>query len=275
MNSDFSIDTPDHPKLCGRHWLPNDGVKAVVCLVHGLGEHCGRYGHVADALNQAGYAVVAIDLRGHGRSGGRRGHARNYDELMADISKLLEKAGELHPGLPVFLYGHSLGGNLVLHHVLSQQPRLAGVIATASLLRLTHEPPAWKTGLLHILNALHIQCPIPSGLDDTALSRDINVVRSYRNDPLTHDRISPSLATAMVRFGQWNIEHASDFPCPLLLMHGDADRITSAEASREFANIAGDRCTLKIWDGFYHEIHNEPGNAEVLGELTNWLDHCL
>lgn len=270
-NFDFILHTADNLKLQGRGWAPDTEIKAAVCLVHGLGEHCGRYEHVAKAFNQAGYALLGCDLHGHGRSEGRRGHVPNYSLLTDDISQLLEMEKQRYPDRPIFLYGHSLGGNLVIHYVLRNRPELAGVIATAPLFKLAYEPPAWQTILLRLLNALRINVSIPSGMDDTALSRDMNVIHAYRNDPLTHNRITPQLAVNMIQNGEWNLEHAAEFISPLLLMHGDADRITSAKATQEFASQAHD-CTLKLWDGFSHELHNDPGKEDVLIFMIQWMD---
>jgi len=272
---EFKIESYDGLKLHGQGWVPDAGIKAVVCLVHGLGEHGGRYGHVGEAFNQEGYALVSFDLRGHGRSEGKRGHSPNYTALTDDISQLLERAKERYPDLPVFLYGHSLGGNLVIHYALRRLPKLAGVIATAPLLRTAVKPPAWKRAMLRAMVGVWPSLSISSGLEVDALSRDSKVVQTYRNDPLTHDRISARLTMDMLRYGEWNMMHAADLPCPLLLMHGNADRITSAKASREFALRADAACTLKIWNGFFHELHNEPGKQDVLDYMLDWLDHAL
>jgi acylglycerol lipase len=268
----FELNTADGLKLQGQGWEPETGSRAVVCLVHGIGEHSNRYEHLAEALNRAGYTLLAFDLRGHGRSEGPRGHAPNYECLMSDISQLLEKAQERYPELPVLLYGHSLGGNLVIHYALRCKPALAGVIASSPLLRLAYKAPVWKTGILNLMYALRIKCSIPRGVDDMALSHDLNVARTKRTDPLWHGLITPQLAVDMLRKGKWNLAHASEFPCPLLLMHGDADRITSAQASSEFADSAGDQCTLKIWKGLYHELHNECEKMRVLEYTTEWLN---
>ena len=275
QNSEFKLISRDGIKLVGRASSPATPPKAVVFLVHGLGEHSGRYSHVSEALNAAGYAVVAGDLRGHGNSGGKRGHTPDYALLLDDMFQGLEKTKELFPHLPLFLYGHSLGGNLVLLYTLKRKPILAGVVATAPLLRLAFQPPRWKQQLLCGLRALKINPSISSGLEDTHLSRDINVIRSYRNDPLTHRIITPPLALGMLEAGEWCLAHAQEFPVPVLLMHGDADRITSFKATQEFAKVLADSGTLKILPGNYHEPHNEPEKRETLALLTGWLDKCL
>ena len=268
----FQIKTIDELTLRGRGWAPGAEAKAVVCLVHGLGEHCGRYAHVAEAFNRAGYALMTCDLRGHGKSEGKRGHAANYTALMDDIFQLLETAKEQYPDLPVFLYGHSLGGNLAIHYALRRLPKLAGIVATAPLFRPAAKPPAWKMALLRAMVGVWPSLSISSALEMAALSRDSKVVQAYRNDPLTHDWISARLAVDMLRYGKWNMMHAADLPSPLLLMHGTADRITSPTASREFALRADAACTLKMWDGLYHELHNEPEQNQVLDYMLEWVE---
>jgi len=191
--------------------------------------------------------------------------------LLDDISHLLEEAAERYPDRPRFLYGHSLGGNLVINHALRRRPQLTGVIATGPLLRPGFEPPAWKLTLGKIMYSLWPTLSMANELDRQGLSRDPEVVRAYNNDPLVHDRISARLAMDVLQAGLWALEHAAEFTLPLLLMHGSADRLTSAQASREFAAQAGQCCTLRIWDGFYHEIHNEPEQGEVFECLLEWL----
>lgn len=253
-------------------WQPETSPKAVVCLVHGLGEHTGRYAHVAAALNDAGYAVLGFDLRGHGKSGGRRGHTPSYDTLMDDIGRLLDEAATRYPGLPRFLYGHSLGGNLVLTYALRRRAAIAGVISTSPGLRVANPLPAAQLALAKVMNKLYPSLQMANGLALDGLARDPEVIRAYTSDPLVHNKISVRLAMGMFEAGEWVIAHAAEFPVPLLLMHGTADKLTSALASQEFAAKAGSVCTLKLWEGFYHETHNEPEKAEVLGFMIDWLD---
>ena len=269
---EFEIIAADNLKLLGQGWEPDGGTKAVVFLLHGLGEHCGRYDHMAEAFNRDQYALLAFDLRGHGKSEGKRGHAPSYAQLMSDIEKLLNEATVRYPNLPCFLYGHSLGGNLAIYYALNKQPDLTGVIASGPLLRLAYRPSVWKNGILRGMQAIRLNLSMRSGLDDTALSRDLNVVRNYRNDPLTHDLISARLAMDMLRYGQWNLNHAAEFPLPLLLMHGETDRITSVAATVELSVKAERVCTLKIWEGFEHELHNEPDNQQVFDYVLEWME---
>ncbi len=245
----------------------------MVCLVHGLGEHSGRYAHLAAALAPAGYAMLAFDLRGHGRSGGPRGHAPTYEVLLDDITVLLDQAAQRFPARPRFLYGHSLGGTLALVYALRRRPQLAGVISTSPLLLPAFEPPAWKIALGRALYNLWPSLALSNEINPQDLARDPAVARAYVDDPLVHNRVSARLALDMLRAGRWALEHAAEFPhqLPLLLSHGSADRVTSALASRQFAGRVPGDCTFKLWDDLRHETHNEPEQEAVFGFLLAWL----
>jgi alpha-beta hydrolase superfamily lysophospholipase len=244
--------------------------KAVICLVHGLGEHSGRYGGLAGALGLAGYSLLTFDLRGHGRSEGRRGHIYAYERLMEDIDHLLDQAARRFAGQPRFLYGHSMGGNLALNYVLRRKPKLAGVIVTAPWLQLVSPPPALQVHLLRWLDRLWPSLLLSNRLDPQTLSRDLTVVRAYQQDPLVHDRISIRSFHQICEAGAWAMAQAARFPLPLLLIHGSADRLTSPAASRQFAAKAAS-CTFKLWESFYHEPHHEPEQQELFTFMINWL----
>ncbi|PKP55780.1 lysophospholipase, partial [Candidatus Atribacteria bacterium HGW-Atribacteria-1] len=248
-HTEFKFKTFDGLQLFGQSWQPENQSRAVVCLVHGMGEHSGRYAHVADALTQAGYLLFTFDIRGHGKSSGLRGHTPSYKALLQDISSLLEVANKKFPQLPSFLYGHSLGGNLVLNYVLRRQLHFKGVIATDPWFRLAFEPPRFKIILAQITNYVWPSFSQKNGLDTKVLSHDPEVVHAYENDPLVHDHISARMFISIYQAGEWALEHASEFSLPLLLMHGGDDKIISVEASREFADKINENCTFKIWDG--------------------------
>lgn len=268
--TDVEWRSADGLPLVGRCWAPAGEPRAVICLVHGLGEHCGRYAHVAAALNDAGYAVLACDKRGHGRSGGKRGHTPSYEALMGDIDLLLAQAAQRFPGRPRFLYGHSLGGNEVLNYALRRKPDLAGVVSASPGLRTAFKPPALQLAAGRLMNRIWPAFTMPNELELAAISRDPAVVAAYQADPLVHDRLSARLGMSLLESGEWAIAHAAEFPLPLLLMHGTADRLTSAPASQEFSAQAPN-CTLKLWEGLYHETHNEPEKEEVIGFVVDWL----
>lgn len=272
---EYGFKTSDGLSLYAQGWQPEGDLRGVVCLVHGLGEHSSRYPHLAEALNGAGYAVMAFDLRGHGKSEGKRGHFPSYEVILDDVGLLIDDARERYPALPCFLYGHSLGGGLVLNYALKRKPQLDGVISTAPALRLGFEPPAVKVALGRAMDKIWPAFVQPSGLDTKALSRDPNVVQAYELDPLVHDRASARLFVGFYEAGLFALDHAAELSLPLLLMHGAGDTITSPEASKEFAADAGKMCTLKIWDGLYHEIHNEPEQGDVFATVVDWLNQHI
>jgi alpha-beta hydrolase superfamily lysophospholipase len=261
----------DGLEMYARGWKP-EAPKAVVVLVHGHGEHVNRYNHVAEAFTQAGYAMQGSDLRGHGQAAGQRGHTPVYESLMNDIGDFVADAQKRYPGLPVFIYGHSMGGNQAINYVLRSPQGLKGIIATGPWLKLAFDPPAAQVMAAKLLNSLTPSFSLNSTLDQSFLSRDPEVVRKYATDPLVHGKISVRLYNGIYESGLWALEHAAELKIPMLLMHGSGDKITSAPASQEFAQKAGKLVTLRIWDGFYHEIHNEPEKAEVIQAMVGWLD---
>jgi len=256
-------------------WDPENNPKAVILLIHGFGEHTGRYGHVGEALNKAGYELIGFDLRGHGKSGGARGHTPSYDALLDDIVDFITLIKSRYPGLPLFLYGHSMGGNLVLNYCLRRAPNVTGVIATGAWLKLASEPPVLQVRLARIMNNILPGFTQNSNLETAALSHNPKIVDAYNNDPLVHSKISARLFVGIYESGLWALDHARDFSVPLLLMHGTADRITSFAAGAEFAKQAGKMVTWHPWDGLYHEIHNEPQKAEVIKNMIDWLNTQL
>jgi alpha-beta hydrolase superfamily lysophospholipase len=274
MYQTIDLRSRDDLNLFACHWSV-DHPQGVICLVHGIGEHSARYAHVAAYLNQAGYNMVGYDLRGHGRSGGQRGHIPAFESFMDDIELMLSHTRQMWAEQPLFLYGHSLGGSQVINYLLRRKPSLAGAVATGPALRIAFEPPAAKVALGRFMNNLLPKFSQATGLEAEAISRDASVVQAYVNDPLVHDRISARFFVDTLDAGYWALAHASELSTPLLLMHGSDDRLTSAKASQEFAARAGSFCNLKIWDGLYHEIHNEPEQGQVFDYLRIWLDKMV
>lgn len=266
----------DGVELFAQSWEPAAILpKAVVCHVHGLGEHSSRYEHVARALTKQGFILFTYDLRGHGRSGGIRGHISSIEDFMQDIDLLFERARLRYPDLPLFLYGHSMGGIQVLYYGLSRKPDVKGVIATSSGLHTALEKQTMKVFAVRMLGSLMPKTSLISGLDPKGVSRDEKVVQAYINDPLVHDLVSFGLGKTMLGVVRWTLEHAGDFPLPLLLLHGKEDVIAFPSSSVEFAAPLKDKCTLVLWDGAYHELHNEPEKEEVFRTMTIWMDARL
>lgn len=259
-------------------WEPQGTPKAIVCLVHGLGEHTGRYAHAGKALTEAGYALFGFDLRGHGQSGGPRGYFPSLQTVLNDIHNFVHFQRQNHPRLPLFIYGHSLGGLLTLTYVLQHPEGVQGVIVTGAALRSALQEQKAKVTLVKALGSILPALSLKSELETAGLSHDAAVVQAYINDPLVHDKVSLGLGKAGLDAIEVCFARASAFKPPLLIMHGGADRITYPSGSEDFARLASQTnhdVTLKIWDGLYHEIHNEPQQAEVFKVMIEWLDRHL
>jgi alpha-beta hydrolase superfamily lysophospholipase len=244
----------------------------VIALVHGMGEHSRRYDHLTEYWESHGYASAGFDQRGHGRSEGPRGHTPSYDLLMDDIAMFLREVATAFPGVPITLYGHSMGGNLVLNYAIRRRPTLAGVIASAPYLRLAFEPPAWRVFLARVLRHIVPAMSQRTGLDVRALSRDPEVIRRYEADPLVHDRITTSFFGNVHPAGESIIAKAAELTIPALVMHGSADRLTSRAASEAFVAASRGKAQLRIWDGFFHEIHNEPEWEALAAFVIAWIE---
>ena len=252
------------------HW-PVEQAKAVLTLVHGIGEHIGRYDHVARWYNAQGIAVLGYDHQGFGRSEGLRGHAKSLEVLLDDIGQALDETRKLYPGAQHFLYGHSLGGNLVLNYLLRRKPELAGVIATDPWIRLAFPAPLLKVLAGRLLHRFLPTLRLPNGLAVQFISHDRAVVEAYQNDPLVHDRLSLAAGIQLLDASIWLDQYQGETPLPLLLQHGGADRLTSADASKELSERLSGPVTYQEWPGLYHEIHNEPEKEEVFEFTLAWM----
>jgi len=278
MNTEPNTDMNDDVTFYMQGWEPEGKPRAIVCLIHGLGEHTGRYEHVGKALNDAGYALFGFDLRGHGQTGGPRGHIPSFDVAMQDIHQFVKFQKQNRPGLPVFLYGHSLGGLFALAYAIQNPGGINGVIATGAALHSPLLEQKVKVAMVKVLGSLFPSMIIPTGLDPATISRDHSVVQKYVNDPLVHGKTSLGLGKTTLDAVNLCFTHATKFSLPLLLMHGKKDTLVYPSGSEEFARLAGETnkdVTLKLWDGLHHELHNEPEQAEVFKIMVEWLDKHL
>lgn len=274
-NNNWIWKNSDGLEMYAQVWEPEEKPKAGVCLVHGLGEHSGRYAHVGKAFTDAGFALGGFDLRGHGKSGGPRGHVPSFDAFMDDIAGFHKQIEERLADIPLFLYGHSLGGILVLNYVLRRKPDFKGVISTGAGLRTSLEEQTGKIIMARVLGTLLPSVAIPSGLDPHDISHSQDIVKAYIEDPLVHDKMTLGFGKIMLSVLPWTFEHAHQFSLPLLVMHGRGDRLGYPSGSEEFAGLVREDCTLKLWDGLYHEIHNEPEQNEVFAFTLNWMSSQL
>ena len=255
------------------HWSAVDHPRGVILLIHGFGEHSGRYlREVIPFFNGEGFNVLGFDLIGHGKSGGKRGHCQGYSQLMRLTDMGFQKIKMRYPDLPAFIFGHSMGGNLALNFVLRSIGHPDGVIASSPYLRLAFKPPAWKWQLGKFLARVAPSVTVPSGLDPAGISRDPQQVKAYQEDPLIHDRVSPAFSFPVIEAGEWAIQNADNLDLPVLILHGTADPIIDPQGSRAFHTKAGITQLKMIGEGF-HELHNDLGKSDFFEAIATWLNH--
>lgn len=260
-------------RLRAHEWRPDAEPKAVVALAHGYAEHVGRYAHVVAALIGRGYAVVALDHRGHGESGGARANVARFDDYVDDFHGLVERARTAHPTLPRFVLGHSMGDLIATRYALRHQADLAGLALSGTALRFGGEvSPLVKRlgGLLATISPGLPVVPPRAGV----LSRDPAVERRFGTDPLCYTgRLKARLGHEMLRAAEDALPRLNALTLPLLVMHGADDTLTDPAGSILLhARARSPDKTLTLWPGDLHEIFNAPDRAAVIAVLAAWLD---
>ena len=216
--------------------------------------------------------AVGIVQGGHGKSGGKRGHIAKYEYVFDDIVKLHSEASRRHSNVPVFLYGHSMGGGIVLDYILHKKHSgLKGAIVTGPLLEPAFKPPSVLLFIGKIMRSIYPGFSQNNQLDLQQISRDELVVEAYSKDPLVHSKITSETAIGMLSSGENSLRTVNKINIPLLITHGDKDGLTSHLASEKFAQKASGDVQLKIWEGLFHELHNEPEKMEVLEYIYQWI----
>jgi alpha-beta hydrolase superfamily lysophospholipase len=278
------VTSRDGLALPTRAWLPDDPVRARadLVLVHGLGEHIGRYDPLAAALAAEGYAVHGYDQRGHGRAEGPRAQVDRFEQLVDDLGDVVARVRAAHPERPLVLFGHSLGGVVALRAAQAGVVEPDLLLLSSPALRVGGDAPGWLRALLTRLAGPFPDLPTQA-LDVSALSRDPAVVAAYRDDPAVfHGPVKARMATELVRAGAAALADArapagSAHPGPpVLIVHGREDRIADPAASEELHGaLAGRDATLELYDDGPHELFNDPLRERVLGDVLGWLDARL
>lgn len=261
----------DGLKLNLHHWETANPTK-VLCIIHGLGEHGGRYSEMAKVFNAADCAVLAIDVRGHGLSDGKRGYTPSYEILLLDIEELLKAARAEYPDLPMTLFGHSMGGNLVANFVKTKTTsELSGFILSSPFFDVAFDPPKWKVKLANMVGKLLPGLVQSNEIEVGAISRDLKEVEKYQEDPLVHNRISVRLFLELIKNGKAVIENDKALKIPGLHYHGDADRLVSFPASEIFAEHNKKNLKWIPLKDTYHEPHNDIGREKVFDFIKNFM----
>ena len=275
--------TVDGLRLYENRWLPDGDPAAVLIVVHGFTEHSGRYAQAAERLNQGGYAVVAMDLRGHGRSEGFRAFIKTFDQYVDDLDVQLARTRQRWPDKPLFLFGHSMGGTIVLRWALTRQATTQkAIVQKANVRGIVLSAPALQVadGLFPILRRLaglvaHILPWLKVvRLGSNRISRDPDVVADFQNDPLVfHDRFSVQTGAEILRVLGELEEGFAELKLPFLLLQGTDDKVVAPSACRRLiAKAKSADKELRLYDGFYHDLLHEIDRETVLEDIVDWLD---
>jgi alpha-beta hydrolase superfamily lysophospholipase len=256
-----------------RRWQdPSVPQRWTFVVAHGLGEHSGRYAKFAGWFSARGARVYAIDHRGHGLSGGPRGHTDSMEAFVADLDLLVTRA-RAQPDGPLVLVGHSMGGLIAIAYAMAHPDRIDRAVFSAPVLRVNARVPGWKRALAGVAPLIAPKASFHTGLDAGALSHDPEVVARYRSDPLVHDRITPMANRVTFERGEEYISRAAAIKVPFLLLHGADDRLSDPEGSRRFfAAATAPGRAIKIYPGLFHEIFNEPEQEQVFRDVEEWLE---
>lgn len=255
-------------------WFPDGESRAVILIVHGGGDHSGRFGNVTDYFLPAGYGIFMFDLRGHGQSPGKRGHINSWEEYRHDLKAFLEFVHGKVPGLPKILMGHSMGGALVLDYCLRVQHHIHAVLVTSPAIGKLGISP-FLIGLARIMDKVWPSLVLPTGLVVPHLSRDSKFILKTQADPLYHSLSTPRFGMELLRTISYIQSNAANFALPLYLIHGTGDLIASIAGSRQFVkNVNPGLITYKEYEGGYHELFNDLDKATVLQDMKIWLE-CI
>lgn len=274
-HKEFNIITTDNKELYSQCWLTGPHALGCIVLVHGLGEHSSRYIEWAKKFTDNGFSVFSFDLRGHGKSMSKAKKASNYEKILEDIGLVIEKSKEVCPNQPIFLYGHSLGGNLVANYIISNPINIKGVILTSPWLELTQPPSGIMRAVAKLLSLVAPNLQVNNGLKSEDLSKELREVHLYRKDPLVHNKIPVRLFVQAYAKGMLAKRCIYKINVPLLVLHGTADNITSYQASQDFVMNASEKTNFYKIEGGYHELHNDTDSKKTFQIILNWLKDSI
>lgn len=272
--SESTFTTSDNLSLYTLSALPENPPRAVIFVVHGYGEHIGRYTHVIEALVQQDFAVYGIDHRGHGKSEGERAYFATLTQAVDDLHGYYQQCVSKHPGLPRFLFGHSMGTLISLAFTLRYQSELAGLALSGCAVGANETVPGVVLSLGKLVKSIAPTLPLIPALAASEISTDPTTVEKYESDPLVYRGMwKVGMGIGLIESGLDIQKRASELTLPLLILHGEADKITPISGSRAiYAKASSTDKTLKTYPGMRHEIMNEREREKPLSELVNWLN---
>ena len=260
-------------ELYCQSWRGGEETRAILAIVHGFGEHSGRYANVVNHLTPQGYAVYGFDLRGHGRSPGQRGHINSWDEYREDARAFLQMASQREPNQPVFMLGHSMGALIALDFLLHDPAGLRGAIISGAPLEPVGVAKPILVILARVLSRVWPRFSLPLGLDPKGISRDTEVVKAYQADPMVHGKTTVRWGTEILQTIEWVKAHAAAVSIPIILIHGGSDPLNSPDGTRNFfQKVTFPDKEMKIYPESYHEAHNDLDYGLVIKDMVQWLE---
>ena len=276
MSEESTYQGFDGTTMLLRIWKPEGEPKAVVLGLHGLGSHSGRLGYMADRFTEQGYIFYAPDMRGFGTYPGKKGHVESFDEYTEDMESLVAYLKLLHHEKKLFLWGHSLGANFAIQYVLKHPDEVEGIMIPAPAVseRLKVSSATRKIGAF--FSKLNVKMYLDNGLDYELISRNPEIVKDNREDPLRFDKATPRFAIEGLKRSQELFDSAGKITVPVLLQQSGEDLILIPERNKEFFdNIGSEDKTWKLYPGLYHEPFHEEGGEEVFADMFSWLEERL
>lgn len=251
-----------------------DNPRGIIVIAHGLGEHSGRYLNLINTMQNDGVSFYALDHRGHGRSEGKRGHLNAFAEYTEDLKMLFKLVQKENPGVPIILLGHSMGGVIACQYALTYPQDMNGLILSSAGLIPAMKIPNWKKWLANTMASLAPALAMSNGLDRSHLSHDQSVIDAYSNDPLVHDRVSFRWVAEFTQAGEDCLNRATELSMPLLVIHGEDDKIVDCQGSKEvMAKASSQNKQFYLFKGLYHETMNEipPEREKVVNNVREWI----
>ncbi|PWH12597.1 MAG: alpha/beta hydrolase [Anaerolineae bacterium] len=272
IHAEGRFQTPKGIKIYYQHWQPESTPKAVLLLVHGIAEHSGRYMNLVNHLVPRGYAVYGLDHIGHGKSEGTRVYVERFSDFTQPLKTYFDMIRGWHPGKPVFLVGHSMGGLIASIYLLEHQDELRGAVLSAPAVKLPETISPAIITLGKLLSTLLPQAGLMA-LDATTISKDPNIVNTYLNDPLVYTgKVTARLGAEMLAAMQRITAQAETLHLPMLLLQGSQDRLVNPQGAQMlYEKAKSTDKTLKIYEGLFHEVFNEPEREQVFQDVEAWL----
>jgi len=272
---EWELKSLDGIKLFAREWRLLNDLKGWIILSHGQSDHSGRYQYLAQALTKANYALVMVDFHGHGKSEGKRGHISRFSRYVEDLKTALNYVRSKKPAA-IFLGGYSMGGVVSTLLALENPPGVKGVFLFAPTFQLGFDPPGWKVAMVRLMAFLMPSMTVGNEVNVEDLSHDREIVEAQRNDPLNHAVISTRAFVEFIDKQEEIKQRVGEFKLPLLIMHGDQDKLAALSGSENFYSAVGTKeKRLKVYKGLYHEIFSEPERDTVIADLVGWLDSIV